>query len=205
MSMPKLEPLFTVDDYLRLERAAVDRHEFLDGRVFAMAGESGPHGDVSANIVASIVTQLKGTPCRARTKDTKVRSGPERPHHAGASGLFSYPDVVVICGEPVYHDEYEDVVLNPTAIIEVLSPSTEAFDRGEKFNRMINGNPTLQNYVLVSQQQPHIDVFHRQGDGTWKFEPIAGLEKTASIASIHCTLPLADVYDRIEFPPDSTE
>lgn len=205
MSMPKLEPLFTVDDYLRLERDATERHEFLDGRVFAMAGESGPHGDISFNINGLLFPQLKGTPCRARTKDTKVHSGPDRPQHAGASGLFSYPDVVVICGEPVYHDEREDVVLNPTAIIEVLSPSTEAFDRGEKFNRLINWNPTLQNYVLVAQNQPSIDVFHRQADDTWKFEHIEGLEKTATIASIHCTLPLADVYDRIEFPANATE
>jgi Uma2 family endonuclease len=90
-----------------------------------------------------------------------VRSGPDRPLGSSALGLFSYPDVVVICGEPVYHDEHQDVVLNPTVIVEVLSPSTEAFDRGAKFIRLRSWNPSLQNYVLVSQDAPLVDVYLR--------------------------------------------
>jgi Uma2 family endonuclease len=122
-----------VDQYLEMERASEERHFYLDGEIYAMAGESGAHGDISANLVISLGTQLKGKPCRARTKDTKVRSGPNPTAGRNTDGLYSYPDVVVICGEPHYHDEHE--VTNPTAIVEVLSPEMEAFDRGEKFTR----------------------------------------------------------------------
>ena len=121
------QPLFTVNEYLALERSAEERHEYLDGQVYAMAGESGEHADICANLMGILVPQLKGKRCRARTKDTKVRSGPEPTPGRNMTGLYSYPDVVVICGAPVYHDDYKDIVMNPTVIIEVLSPSTEAF------------------------------------------------------------------------------
>src|SRR5688572_25678141 len=114
-----------------MERAAEERHVYLDGEIFAMAGESDPHGIISVNLVGTFFNQLKGKPCQARTKETKVRSGPVPETGRGTKGMFSYPDVVVVCGEVEYHDAYRDVILNPKAIIEVLSPSTEAFDRGE--------------------------------------------------------------------------
>ena len=136
--------------------------------------------------------------------DTKVRSGPDRPHGSNTRGLFSYPDVVVICSEVVDHDKHQDVILNPTVIVEVMSPSTEAFDRGEKFIRLRNWNESLQDYVLISQEEPFIEVFRRNADATWTMKQSAGLEATAALASINCTLPLADVYARIEFPPRET-
>jgi Uma2 family endonuclease len=139
MSMPQPRPIFTVDEYLALERASDERHEYIDGQIYAMAGESGAHGDISVNLVIALGNQLKGTRCRARTKDTKVRSGPVPKLGRNTSGMFCYPEVVVVCGEPEYHDAQTDVVLNPTAIIEVLSPSTEALDRGEKFARINSG------------------------------------------------------------------
>src|SRR6266404_3743055 len=105
MRLPK--PRYTIDDYLRIERASEERNTYLDGEVYAMAGESEEHGDISANLVASLVTQLKGTPCRARTKDTKVRSGPSPMPGKSTSGMFSYPDIVVICGETEFHDAYK--------------------------------------------------------------------------------------------------
>jgi Uma2 family endonuclease len=142
MEMPLLKPKFTPDQYLALERASEERHLYLDGDIYAMAGESGKHGDIAANLVIALGTQLKGTPCRARTKDTKVRSGLGPASGQAIRGMFSYPDVVVICGEPEYHDAHRDVILNPTAIVEVLSPTTEAFDRGEKFTRYQTWNPT---------------------------------------------------------------
>ena len=202
MSMPSRQSAVktTIDEYLRRERAAEFRHEFVDGEIRAMAGESGNHADLSANMVGLLHAQLKESPCRVRTKDTKIRSGVDRPHGSSTKGLFSYPDVVVICGEPIYHDEHQDVVLNPTVIVEVLSPSTEAFDRGEKFIRLRNWNDSLQDYVLVSQQEAFIEVFHRNEDGTWTMTQSAGLDAAATLASIHCTLPLAEVYARIEFP-----
>jgi Uma2 family endonuclease len=157
---------YTVDQYLAIERESEERCYYLDGEIYAMAGESGRHGNISANIVGTLVGQLKGTPCRARTKDTKVRSGPILRAGETTRGLFSYPDVLVICGEPEYHDAYQDVVLNPKVILEVLSESTEAFDRGEKFTRLQKWNPTLTDYLLVSQEQEQLEHFTRQPDGT---------------------------------------
>ncbi len=200
MSVPKSRPLVTVDEYLALERAAEERHEYLDGRIHAMAGESLKQGIITVNLVIAFGTQLKGTHCQALTKDTKVRSGPTPMAGHSTQGLFSYPDLVVICAEPEYHDAYRDVILNPTAIVEVLSPTTEAFDRGDKWDRYQTWNPTLTGYLLVSQDQPRIEHYHRQTDGGWSFQRHTSLQASVVISSIHCTLKLADVYDRIVFP-----
>jgi len=115
-------------------------------------------------------------------------------------GLFSYPDLVVVCGAMQFHDQLRDVLLNPTLIIEVLSPSTEAFDRGEKFRRYRTWLPTLQDYLLVAQDKPLIDHYHRVEENRWELVSVEGLEASLHLASIHCTLRLADVYDRIIFP-----
>jgi Uma2 family endonuclease len=199
MGLPKPRPRMTVDDYLAFERAAEDRHVFLDGEVFAMAGESSAHGDISVNLVGILVAQLKGTSCRARTKDTKVRSGPIPEVGRSQRGMFSYPDVVVICGEIEFHDAFLDVILNPTAIFEILSPSTEAFDRGEKFLRFQRWNPTLKEYVLVSQHAPVVERYTRQLDGRWEYEAFNRLDASVTIPSIRCNLGMADLYDRVEF------
>ncbi len=199
MGAPKLKPRYTVDEYLALERAAEERHTYLDGEIFAMAGESDEHGDISVNIVVSLGNQLKGKPCRVRTKETKVRSGLAPMSGHSTKGMFSYPDIFVVCGQLKHHDAHKDIILNPRVIIDVLSPSTEAFDRGEKFTRFQNCNPTLTDYLLVSQDKPQIEHFHRQGDGGWIYQRIAGLEATVVIAAIECTLKLADVYDRVVF------
>jgi Uma2 family endonuclease len=197
MSMPRPEPIVTVDDYLTRERASLERHEFLDGRVVAMAGESDAHGIITVNITGSFYNQLRGTRCQARAKDTKVRSGPiPMPGH-GTRGLFSYPDIVVICGEPEYHDAFQDVILNPVAIVEVLSPTTEALDRGAKFTGYQTYTKSLTDYLLVSQDQPQLEYYARQADDTWSYRRYTGLDATVAIASIRCTLKLADVYDRV--------
>lgn len=200
MGLPKIKPHYTVDQYLAIERASIERHEYLDGQIYAMAGESSEHADISVNVVGSLHAQLKGTPCRARTKDTKVRSGPDLTSGQSTACLFSYPDVVVICGEPEFHDSLKDVILNPKAIMEVLSPSTEAFDRGGKFTRYQRWNPTLQEYVLVSQDEPQIEHYSRQLDGSWNYRQHVGLDAEVVLPSIGCTLKLADVYDRVNFP-----
>ncbi len=116
--------------------------------------------------------------------------------------MFSYPDIVVICGEPAYHDTHQDIVLNPNVIVAVLSPSTEAFDRGEKFTRYQSWNPTLTDYVLVSQDRPQIEHFARQKDGSWLYRIHTGLDASVFLASIGCTLRLADVYEGVAFSPD---
>jgi Uma2 family endonuclease len=205
MGLAQLQPIYTVEEYLRLERAAEERSEYLDGVIYAMAGESEEHGDISVNLTMIIATQLKGKDCRARLKDTKVRSGPIPSLRNATKGLYSYPDVVVICGERQFHDSHRDVVLNPSVIIEILSPTTEAFDRGEKFDRYQFWNPTLSDYLLVSQDQPKIEHYIRQSDGSWNYFVHRGLASQVEIKSIQCTLRLDEVYDRIVFSPESAE
>lgn len=195
MRSPKRQPLCTLDEYLTMERASKDRHEYVDGQIRAMAGESPEHGDITVNLVISLGTQLKGTSCRARTKDTKVRSGPFSTSGHSTAGLFSYPDIVVVCGEPEYHDAYKDVILNPKVIVEVLSPTTEAFDRGEKFTRYQIWNPTLSDYLLVAQDRPEIGHFSRQEGTGWSYHVFTDLEASVAIPSIQCTLKLAEVYE----------
>lgn len=202
VAAPSSQPRYTVDEYLAMERASEERHVYLDGRIWAMAGESDPHGIISVNLVGLLHPQLKGSHCQARTKDTKVRSGPTPLAGQSSKGFFSYPDIFVLCGEPEYHDAFKDVVLNPRVIFEVLSPSTESFDRGGKFTNFQTWNPSLENYVLVSQEQAQVEMFTRQTDGTWSYQRVAGLDATLAIPSIGCTLHLADVYDRVCFPTD---
>jgi putative transcription antitermination factor YqgF len=199
MGLPKLKTPYTVSDYLKIERAATDRHMYLDGVIYAMAGESIKHGILSTNLTAVFHNQLKGTPCLALTKDTKVRSGPTLSAGETSRVLFSYPDLLVVCGEPVFLDANSDVILNPTAIAEVLSPSTEVFDRGEKFDRYQSWNPTLKDYLLVSQDKPQVEHFARNPDGGWSYHRHTGLESVVAIPSISCTLKLADIYDRVVF------
>ena len=124
---------FTVEEYLAFERASEERHEYLDGVIYAMAGESPDHGRICTNLVATLVPQLRGSDCEVFSKDTKVCCGPYRAHTR--EGLYAYPDLVVVCGAMQFHSQAEDVLVNPKVIVEVLSPSTEAFDRGEKFHR----------------------------------------------------------------------
>ena len=189
--------LYTLEEYLEEEREAFERSEFLDGEIYAMAGESGRHGDISANFLASLVAKLRGSDCRARTKDTRVKSGLIKKQFG--KGMISYPDIVVICGEPQYHDFHKDVVLNPQVIIEVLSESTEEFDRGVKFLRYRNFNETLSDYLLVSQNEPLIEHYIRQPNNDWLLKEYTGLETSFEIKSINCTFKLKDIYDRIEF------
>ncbi len=199
--------LFTVEEYLAFERASEERHEYLDGVIYAMAGSASPqamagesedHGTICTNLGGVLFAQLRGTPCRAFSKDTKVRCGPYRPHTR--EGLYAYPDLVVVCGPSQYHDQARDVLLNPTVIVEVLSPSTETFDRGDKLHRYRRWLPTLTDYVLVAQDRPVIDHYHRTATGRWEVETLEGKGAHLHLDSINCTVPLVDVYERIVFP-----
>lgn len=196
-------PLYTESEYLALEREADERHEYLDGVIYSMAGESPKHGDVSVNLVRLISTALLGKPCNTYTKDTKVRSGPLPKWRSGTKGLYSYPDLVVVCGERKYLDEYQDVLVNPTVIIEVLSDRTERFDRKQKFLRYQQYLPSLVDYVLVSQNEPTLELYHRPSPKSpqWEFTIVNGLKSRLFIPSLKCWLRLADVYYRVTFPP----
>src|SRR5215467_4960508 len=130
MSLRQSPSHYTVEEYLELERTSEERHEFLDGQIYLMAGESPDHSTICTNLTGQLYGQLRGKSCQVFSKDTKVRSGPKPKSPYEFKGLYSYPDLVVVCGELQFHDEYKDVLLNPAVIIEVLSQSTEAFDRG---------------------------------------------------------------------------
>lgn len=196
LAQPKIY-LYSFEEYLEAERIADERSELIDGEIYAMAGESSRHGDISMNLAGFIQNQLRGTNCRGRTKDTKVKSGALKERFG--RGMISYPDIVVICGEPEYHDKHKDIVLNPAVIIEVLSETTEEFDRGVKFMRYRNFNDTLTDYILVSQNEPHIEHYIRQQNGDWLLKEYYGLEKSFPIDSINCTLKLSEIYERVEF------
>jgi Uma2 family endonuclease len=196
---PPLQPYhFTVEEYLAFERASDERHEYLDGVIYAMAGESPDHGRICVNLVATLVARLRGSNCEVFSKDTKVCCGPYRAHTR--EGLYAYPDLVVVCGAMQFHGQAEDVLVNPQVIVEVLSPSTEAFDRGERFHRYRRWLPTLTDYVLVGQDRPVIDHYHRAEDGLWMLQTLEDLEARLALETIGCTVPLAEVYERIVFP-----
>jgi Uma2 family endonuclease len=190
MSLPRTLSVFTADQYLDLERHSEIRHEFLDGTVYAMSGASRAHSAIGFNLPMVIGPQLRGTPCAGFSPDMKVRAGDKR--------LYAYPDLAVYCGEPLFHDDHGDVLLNPVVIFEVLSRSTESYDRGEKFERY-KTIETLTDYVLVSQDRARIEHFSRRPDGSWSIDEVSGLDSSLDLASINCHVPLAEVYDRVEF------
>lgn len=191
MAWPQRFPVFTAEQYLALERTSEIRHEYLDGSVYAMAGESPEHSIICFNLGGILHGQLKDKPCRGFSPNMKVRTDP--------NGLFAYPDLTVVCGDPIYHDERRDVLVNPTVIFEVLSPSTESYDRGEKFLRYSTQIASLRDYVLVAQDRPHVERYYRKPDGAWVSTDVDGLASTLDLASIDCQLSLTDIYARIAF------
>lgn len=189
MSLPKTFPIFTPENYLALERASEIRHEYLDGFVYAMAGESPEHSTICFNISGIIHAQLRNKPCRGFSPNMKVRTDP--------GGLFAYPDLAVDCAEPLFHDDKRDVLVNPTVIFEVLSPSTEGYDRGEKFLRYRTQIASLKDYVLVSQDRPRVEHYALQPGDEWPCEEVEGLTGVLFLPSIDCRLPLAEIYARV--------
>jgi Uma2 family endonuclease len=200
MSLPEQKALYAPDEYLALEREAEERHEWLDGLIYAMAGESPAHSIITSNLIATLKLQLRGRPCVVFSPNMKIYS--RLLSDKSLKGLFSYADTMVVCGKPLFHDKHCDVIVNPTVIIEVVSKSTEACDRGEKFTRY-KQNRSLTDYLLVSQSRPSIDHFTRKPKGRWEYSSEIELTKSIHIASIKCRLLLFDVYDRIEFPDDA--
>ncbi len=192
MSLPRTLSYFSPEEYLAFERGTDARHEYLDGHVYAMAGETIEHSRICVNVAGELRARLKGRPCEVLSPNMKVVTSP--------TGLFSYPDVVVVCGEPRFYDERRDILTNPTVVFEVLSPSTEAYDRGEKFLRYRTQIATLREYVLVSQHRPLVEYYVRQPDDTWSYSSAGDLSEAIDLRSIDCRLPLSEVYDRIVFP-----
>lgn len=192
MSLPRTLSHFSPEEYLAFERGTDARHEYLDGHVYAMAGESIEHSRICVNVAGELRARLKGCPCEVLSPNMKVVTSP--------TGLFSYPDVVVICGEPQFYDERRDILTNPTVVFEVLSPSTEAYDRGEKFLRYRTQVEALREYVLVSQHRPLVEHYVRQPDGSWSYSSADDLSEAIDLPSIDSRLPFSEIYDRIIFP-----
>ncbi|HMT07089.1 MAG TPA: Uma2 family endonuclease [Pyrinomonadaceae bacterium] len=183
-------PVFSDTDYLRYERSAQDRHEFLDGSVYAMAGESPSHSTICFNLYGSLYGQLRGKKCQGFSPNMKVATN--------EADLFSYPDLIIVCGQPMFRDKASDVVTNPTIIFEVLSPSTESYDRGEKFLRYTNNIASLETYVLISQSSALVEVYSKRSG--WQKEEFVGLDTTITLDIVDCVLPLNELYERIGFP-----
>lgn len=189
-ALPKV--YFTPNEYLAWERKQETKHEYWAGEVYAMAGASESHNLISANIVAGLHTQLRGLGCRVYPGDIRIR--------IPATGLYTYADVTVVCGRPQFDDSEQDTLLNPTLIVEVLSHSTESYDRGTKFQNY-RSLASLTDYLLVAQDRPQVEHYARQNDNQWLLTEVTGLEGNDRLPSLGCTIALADVYDLVEFPP----
>jgi Uma2 family endonuclease len=183
------QPGLTPEAYLVRERAATERSEYVNGQVYALSGASRVHNLIAANLIRELSTRLRGRPCETYGSDMRVKVSP--------TGMYTYPDVVVACGEPRFEDAHVDTLLDPTLIVEVLSDSTEAYDRGHKFAHY-RRLASLREYVLVAQHHPIIERFELQGE-FWTLTDAIGLDATIELASVGCTLALRDVYDRVEF------
>lgn len=200
MALPE-QRLYTIDEYLELERASEERHEYIDGHIYPvggahlMAGESLAHSQICVNLAGETREQLKGKLCQALSPNMKIRTQV----HANYSGRFSYPDLIIVCGKPLFHDTHKDVLVNPVVLFEVLSPSTEKYDRGEKFLRYRNEIETLIDYVLVAQDAPLVEHYTRRADG-WLLVSTSNPAASLDLPNVDCRLRLAEVYDRVEFP-----
>ncbi len=182
----------TPEQYLEIERKAEYKSEYFQGEMFAMAGASEEHVVATANVVTILNTQFRGRGCRVYTSDMRV--------YIPASGSYTYPDVTAVCGERKFQDaRTPDVLLNPVLIVEVLSPSTEAYDRGRKFEQY-QSIGSLRQYVLIASDRVHIDLYTRQSENVWTFLSAGRLEDTLDLDSIGCRLPLSDVYNNVDFP-----
>jgi len=177
-------------EYLALERAQPEKHQFLKGEIFLMGGASPAHNLITANIVGELRAALKKTPCRVYASDLRVK--------VNSSGLYTYPDVVISCGQERFDDQQQDTLLNPSVLIEVLSASTEAYDRGGKFAHYRQLD-SLRDYILVSQDKPLIECFSRHTGGRWLLSEAQGLEARLLVPSLGCSLILAEVYAKLEF------
>lgn len=183
---------FTPEEYLTLEREAEYKSEYFDGEIFAMGGASRKHNLIALNIGAELRQQLKRSKCEVYVSDMRV--------HIPATGLYTYPDVVVACDEPVFADKEFDTLLNPTVVFEVLSRSTEKYDRVAKFidYRTID---SLGEYLLVLQNEYSVEHYVKQPGGGWLLSDIRGLDSSVELSSVKCVLPLAEIFDKVALTP----
>jgi Uma2 family endonuclease len=189
------KPKLTSAEYLVIERKAPFRSEYLNGEMFAMAGASFAHTRIATNLVVALGERFKGGPCYTLSHDMRVK--------VTRTGLYTYPDVIILCGPPELEDAELDILLNPRVIIEVLSDSTEGYDRGAKFEHY-KQVASLQEYVLVSQDEPTCDRYVRGPDETWLNKTFAGLDGVLAFESVSASVPLSEIYAGVTFPEKPT-
>ncbi len=198
-AIAKPEPRrYTISEYLAYEQEAAEKHEYRDGQIIVLTGEAYNHAVIAANLFGELGQVLKGTPCRAADNSVRIR--------IPTTSLYTYADISIVCGEAQFdpQDPSGHTLINPRVIVEVLSPSTEAYDRGEKFSRY-RRLESLEEYVLVSQDAPSVETFFRQPDGGWLLMAYAGLESRARIRCLEAELPLSEIYAGVKFPPPPPE
>ena len=186
----QLKTFLTPEEYLEIERKAEFKSEYYNGEMFAMAGGSPRHAFIIGNLVYEFVGQLKGRACQVGSSDLRLRVSP--------SGLYTYPDVMVICGEPRYADDQKDTLLNPIVIVEVLSESTREYDLGRKF-WFYRELPSVHEYIMVEQDAPRIVQWTRQDERHGTLSEANDLNQSVQLTSIDCVLKLSDVYDKVDW------
>lgn len=184
----KTKSVFTPQEYLAIERKAQQKSEYLNGEIFAMGGASPAHNLIVTNTVRELSAQLKKHPCKVYANAMRVK--------VSRTGLYTYPDVVVVCGEERFDDVQKDTLLNPTIIVEVLSDSTEGYDRCKKFEHY-RKLESLQHYVLIAQKNAYVECYQRQQNNRWLLTEANDLSDTLQLTAIECTLALTDVYDKV--------
>lgn len=190
----KPEHWYTVEQYLTVDRASDTKHEYLDGNIYAMDGASPAHVQITGNVAGELRHRLREMPCIVYSTDLRVR--------ASAHGLYAYPDVVVVCGAPLFLDTELDTLANPLLIVEVLSDSTKNYDRGEKFENF-RSNDSLREYVLVAQDKVHVEQYQKQDDGTWRLSETNSIGDALRLGSVGCDLPVAEIYFKVHFDESS--
>jgi Uma2 family endonuclease len=178
----------TPEQYLEIERQATTRSEYYNGHMYAMSGGSFRHVRIISNLTSRLDDALIDRPCDVLSSDMRTIAG----------DIYAYPDIVVVCGEPQFADGRTDTLANPSVLIEVLSPSTERYDRGFK-SAQFRRAPTVQEYAMVSQIEPRVEVFRRGPDGVWVLTEFAGMDAVCRFESLNCAVPLADIYRRVQF------
>ncbi len=187
MALPVPQQRVTPEEYLAQERAAEVKSEYIAGQIYAMGGASRAHSLVNGNLFWVLTSQLRDRACELHVNDMRVK--------VSSAGLYTYPDMVVVCGEAQLEDAHGDTLLNPTLIIEVLTPSTEAYDRGAKF-AYYRQLPSLREYLLVAQDRVLLDHFVRD-DAGWLFTSTTDPTAVVTLPAIGCTLPIAEVYHKV--------
>ncbi|NEV63966.1 Uma2 family endonuclease [Thiorhodococcus minor] len=183
-------PYYSFEDYLGAERDCVDeKHEYVAGQVFAMTGASFDHNLITTNVAGELRQQLKSRPCHVLSNDMRLR--------IEAADACTYPDVLVLCDQPKFHDDRRDVITTATLLIEVLSPSTEAYDRGDKF-ALYRTLPDLAQYVLITQNRISVDVFTRQPNDNWLLRAYTDSDGPIRLSAIGCDLLASEIYAGVD-------